>query len=347
MKNKILACAAVIAASIGAPAAAQEPAAAAVEPEVKADPAKDIALLDGVIKARSRDKASAEEVAKAYHRIAQLYVAKGDFKSAALTREKVVEWFETQGHPKDGGVIATLAAEARFRALELPVQAELDRKLVIDGKVGHDARKHAETWLEVVGGHAKLPALTTKETAHVTKEPARVVKTKPLVDQLTGLRAYAALAWTRAGHLQAGRLLMAISLQLAAWAALETADKQAELVEASRQLRDQAAEVWEKSWKESDVQGQRDNWAVQIRKELSSIKPAEYPEIDKASDQENMSPQQQEASRLAALAQRSDNLQLKVLYLRKAVNLDPANAHMKELLKHAEAEQAVKQQQKP
>ncbi|MBM4343750.1 MAG: hypothetical protein FJ100_10275 [Deltaproteobacteria bacterium] len=301
-----------------------------------ADPAKDIALLDGVIKAKARDKAAVDEVAKAFVRMAQLQTAKGDAKAANATRERMVEWYDAQGHPKDGGPLATLVAEARFRGLEPAVAAELARKLVHDGKVAADARKHLDGWLDALGAQVKwaTPAPPTKD--------ARAQRVgKPLIDSLLALRAYGALPWTRAGHLSAGRLLMAVSQQVAAWAALEAADKQADLVEASRQLRDQAAEVWERSWKESDVAGQRDNWALQIRKELAQIKPAEYPDIDKAAE-ETLTPQQQEASRLATLAQRTDNAQLKVLYLRKATNLDPSNTQLKELLKQAEAELAGK-----
>ncbi len=305
-------------------------------PAAAADPAKDIALLDGVIKAKARDKAAVEEVAKAYVRMAQLQTGKGDVKAANATRERMVEWYDAQGHPKDGGPLATLVAEARYRGLEPAVTAEAERKLVVDGKAVADARKVLDGWLDSLGAQVKWanPAAHAKDS-----RPQRVGKA--LVENLLAIRGYGALPWTRAGHLSAGRLLMAVSRQLTAWAALEPAEKQAELVEASRQLRDQAAEVWERSWKESDVAGQRDNWAQQIRKELAGIKPAEYPDIDK-SVEETLTPQQQEASRLATLAQRTDNPQLKVLYLRKATNLDPSNTHLKDLLKQAEAELAAK-----
>ncbi len=327
-----LAGAALLVASPALAADADAPPAA----EAAADPAKDIALLDGVIKAKARDKAAVEEVAKAYVRMAQLQTGKGDVKAANVTRERMVEWYDAQGHAKDGGPLATLVAEARFRGLEAAVAVESERKLVVDGKVATDARKTLDGWLDSIGAHVKWP----NPPAHVKdSRPQRAGK--PLIENLLAIRVYGALPWTRAGHLAAGRLLMAVSRQLTAWAALEPTEKQPDLVEASRQLRDQAAEVWERSWKESDVAGQRDAWAQQIRKELAGIKPAEYPEIDK-SVEETLTPQQQEASRLATLAQRTDNPQLKVLYLRKATNLDPSNTHLKDLLKQAEAELAGK-----
>lgn len=295
------------------------------------DVAQDIALLEGVIKAKARDPSSAEEVTKAYARIAQLQEKKGDQKGAAHARDRMAEWYDAQNHPKDGGPLATMVAEARYRNLEMLAAGDLNRKLTADGKPVADAKKVWESWHEATVGALKwVPPLVA---------PAKPLKGKPLCEQLLALRAYNALPWTRAGHWLAGRVAMALSREVAGLAALEAAEKQAELVEAGKQYAGLAADWWERSWKESDVAGQRDHWANEIRKELSVIKPAEYPPIEKV-EQETLTPQQQEASKLAALAQRTDKLQLRVLYLRKAVGLDPSNVHLKELLKQAETEYA-------
>jgi len=56
------------------------------------------------------------------------------------------------------------------------------------------------------------------------------------------------------------------------------------------------------------------------------------------------SPAQQEASKMASLAQKANKAKLKVLYLQKAVKLDPSNGTYKSLLKAAEAELAAEGQ---
>ncbi len=69
----------------------------------------------------------------------------------------------------------------------------------------------------------------------------------------------------------------------------------------------------------------------------------EAPRPPPASSDEG-SPAQQEASKMAALAQKANKAKLKVLYLQKAVKLDPSNGTYKSLLKAAEAELAAEGQ---
>lgn len=309
-----------------APAVADEPA---QKPDTRPDVAADIALLEGVIKAKARDKDSAEEVAKAHVRIVQLHTAKGDVRAAQTVREHLVEWFDAQGHSRDGGPLATVAAEARYQFLLPTIEKELTRKLVIEGKLVPDCRKVFDNWHEVVIGPLKLAGVAGKD--------AKLPKGKPLVDQVLAVRDYAAPHWSRAASLQGGRLAMALSREVSAVAALEPPDLQPVWVEMSKRYRDIAGEIWERSWKQADAAGQREGFANDIRKELAAIKPAEYPALDRE-QLETSTPQQKEASRLASLAQQTDNLQLRVLYLRKATTLDPSNPALKELLRVAEAE---------
>lgn len=321
---------------IGGPPAYAQVEAPKAEP--KPDSAADIALLEGVIKAKARDKASAEEVAKAHARIVQLLLVKGNSKGVAATRERLVEWFDAQGHPRDGGPLATLAAEARYQLLVPALEHQLAGKLVVDGKAVADARKSLELWHDAVVGPLKLVGAQSKDGKDSKDaKDFKAVKGKPLIEQLVGVQAYNAVHWSRLSALQAGRLAMAISRESAALGALEPPELQAELVELSKRLRDLAAEIWERTWKVADTAGQRDGVANDIRKELAVIKPAEYPAMDKE-QQETLTPQQREASRLAALAQQTDKVQLRVLYLRKAAILDPGNPQLKELLRVAEAE---------
>lgn len=308
------------------PDAADRPAAEAKPAKPAADSAADIALLEGVVRAKARDKGAAEEVAKAYARIAQLHDARGDAKAAADARERLVGWFDAQGLARDGSAPAAIAAQARLASLEPAIRRELERKLVEGGKAHADARKQLEAWHDGVA--APLPLLG---------RAAKPAKAPSLVEQLAKIGDYRAAAVTRQAGLEAGRLLMALSTQTAALAALEAEPGQAALVEQSKVYRDEAARIWEAHWRQADVPGQRDAVALEIRKQLSLIKPAEFPPLEQRSE-EALTPQQQEASKLASLAQRSTNPALKVKYLEKALALDPSSAQLKEMLRAAIAE---------
>jgi hypothetical protein len=319
-----------------APDATDKPASGAkADAKSSAESAADVALLEGVVRAKARDKDAAEEVAKAYARIGQICDAKGDFKAAADARERLVSWFDAQGLPRDGSVPAAIAAHARLTLLEPAIRKEMARVLLDGGKAHSDARKQLEAWHDSVA--AQLPLLG---------KPAKAGKTLSLVELLAKIAEYKAPAPARQAGLEAGRLLMALSIQTAALAALEPEATRPPLVEQSKIYRDEAARIWELHWREADVPGQRDSVALEIRKQLSVIKPAEFPPLDQKTD-EQLSPQQQEASKLASLAQRSTNPSLKVKYLEKALALDPANAQLKEMLRAAIAERDGAQTPKP
>ncbi len=284
----------------------------------------DIALLESVVKAKGRDRAAADEVAKTLTRIAQIHDAKGDAKAGNQARQRLVDWFDSLGLPRDGAPPAQLTAEARLKLLDPHLAKEMARKLVEGGKPVVDSRKALESWQDAVVGPLK---------------EARAPKGIPLVEQLEKVREYKALAPAKLASLKQGRLLLALAAEAAAVGALETGDGQAFWIEIGKVFRDQAAAALEKGWKETDVAGQRDAVAFEIRGELSKLKPAEYPPLDSIQE-ETLTPQQQEASKLAALAQRAAKPALKVMYLKKALALDPNNGKLKELLRSAEAELA-------
>lgn len=316
---------AIVAGCLAFPAAAwaADPPAAAPAADAPAS-AADVALLEAVVKAKGRDRAAADEVAKTLTRIAQIHDAKGDTKAGNQARQRLIDWFESLELPRDGAAPAQLAAEARLKLLEPQIAREMGRKLVEAGKVVADSRKALEAWQDAVIGPLK---------------EARAAKVTPLVELLEKVREYKALSPAKLASLKQGRLLLAVASEAAAVGALETGDGQAFWIEAGKVFRDQAAAALEKAWKETDVAGQRDAVAFEIRGELSKLKPAEYPPLDSIQE-ETLTPQQQEASKLAALAQRAAKPALKVMYLKKALALDPNNAKLKELLRSAEAELA-------
>lgn len=71
-----------------------------------------------------------------------------------------------------------------------------------------------------------------------------------------------------------------------------------------------------------------------------AVAKADPPAPTKPPPSDEASPAQQEASKMASLAQKANKAKLKVLYLQKAVKLDPGNSNYRNLLKIAEAELA-------
>ena len=330
----------IVTAMISSSAMAAEPAVtvppattglSAACPPAKFDSSADIALLEGVVRAKAKDLAAAQEVATALAKIAQLYDCKTNLKAGAEARERLIAWFDTLELPKDGSPVAAIAAEARLELLRPAIKRELERKLVEGGKAVTDSKKALETWHDAVVG-----ALV------VQGKSARAAKGPALLDLLAKVASYNVAAASHQAGLHSGRLLMAISHQLSALAALEPADKQGPVVEQSKVYRDLAAAVWERHWKEADAPGRRDTWALEIRRELSVIKPGEFPPMD-GKTEENLTPQQQEASKLASLAQRATKASLRVMYLKRALALDPDNPQLKELLRAAQANQAAEE----
>lgn len=330
----------IVAAMVSTSAAAAEPPAPAPAPvagapgacaSANSDAAADISLLEGVVRAKAKDAAAAPEVATAYAKIAQIHDCKGNFKDGSAARERLIAWFDGQELAKDGGPVAVIAAEARLELLKPAIKRELERSLVEGGKAVTEPKKALDAWHEAVVG-----------AIVVSGKPARPSKGPALLDQLARVEDYKAAPLARQAGLAAGRLLMAISRQVALLAALEPPEGQAALIEQSKVYRDQAAAVWERHWRQSDTPGQRDAWALEIRRELSVIKPGEFPPMD-GKTEEKLTPQQQEASKLASLAQRATKASLRVMYLKRAVGLDPGNGQLKELLRAAEADLASEQ----
>lgn len=297
----------------------------------------DTSLLEAVIKAKGRDKAAADEVAKAFHQLALRLEAKGDSKGAVSARERMVEWYAKLELEGDGGVAAQLTAQAHLQLLQPKAQRELTRRLVESGKAVGEPRKVLENWHEaVIGGLQPLVRDVVPGKEAKSAKPG-------LIEQLQRVVAYRAPVPSRQAGLLQGLLAVSLANEVTALVAVSPADQQPQLLEQSKQYKDLAAAYWERTWRECDVAGQRDVTAMEIRRQLSLLKPAEFPPLD-AQTEEQLSPAQQKASKLASLAQRSPRPALKVSYLRQAASLDPANAQIKELLRAAEMELAAEQQ---
>lgn len=124
------------------------------------------------------------------------------------------------------------------------------------------------------------------------------------------------------------------------WTPVETAALDAEIKQIAPDFEQRELFFLEPLYRRMENSGFKSALIADLRKELNHLRPKDYPLSDaqNASDVDQVTPEQAEASKAAGLAQGATNLTLKVKYLRKACKLDPKNARYQELLNAAEAD---------
>jgi hypothetical protein len=262
---------------------------------------------------------------------------KGDTKGATAAWQAVVAGFQRSKFAA-GAPESTPMAEASL-ALLLPeidkaVQAKVAVKPALaEGKRAADVLAQVAAWRTVVLGPAG-------------KDGAR---SGGLRDKLVAVQALQATAVGYGAALQLGRVWPRLHEDLKALPAdlpATPAEKEA-LDLALREAREdevRAVAAVEAAYRHAEGRGDKDS-ATALRRELNRLRPKEFPLADGPVQQEAISAQQQEASRLAGLAQQATKTNLKVMYLQKAVKLDPANEAYPQLLKAAEAQLAAERGQ--
>ena len=122
-------------------------------------------------------------------------------------------------------------------------------------------------------------------------------------------------------------------------AADDSAAIEAELKSAHERFDQLALDVLEESWKFAEEKGTTPAaLRADLRKELNKLRPEQYPLADGTPEGEGLSKNQIEAARAAERALKADNVQLRVKYLQRAVQLDPANPQYQTMLKQAQDE---------
>lgn len=297
-----------------APLHAQAPDASPTSPDTTAR----IAELRALIQAKAQDRAASEEVAKAQTELAALLEARGDAPGALAVRKQTTQWF-AQGKYPPGGLQAAAAAEAEWRITE--------SDLVRGGRMAvplDRLKEELPAWFELVlGPQWKSGKVAGGFVSALDKKFAD----------------YQVATWARAAAWTTARLLLQAVEQLPHLQALDPGQKDA-MAPLAKTWSDQAFATLERAWRDAESRNQRDVWTAEIRKELHKLRPQMYPLMDEVKPEEEMTPAQREASRQASLALKATKPGLKVLYLRKAVQLEPNNERYRELLKAAEAEAA-------
>lgn len=288
------------------------------------------------VQAHENDKQPSADLLRTMARLAQAYAAVNEPKQAHLLWMKLLTAFDRSGLPR-GGPEAALAAEAQWKLLEPQVTKGMAVSLSAKAGAAHpwaDMRAQLDEVVETtLGPKSKVAGMEGQRAGG-------------LVDQIQRIAEYKVAHWRVFAAVQAGKLLLKQGRAMrdaARPGAVEGAEAIAvdgALKQTSVLFDDRALAVLEPAWKPSEEQGVAPALRTELRKELHKLKPSDYPVSEGGMDTEAVTPQQQEASRLAGLALKATRVDLKILYLQKAVQLDPQNPRYLELLKAAQAEKA-------
>lgn len=302
-------------------------------------PAVDPAALKATITAKEKDPGAAPEVFAAYRALALHYAAAKDVKLARESWQRAAQHFVRGKFEKNGDAVARVAAEAELRLLEPAVTAALEHKIAplaagTPPKQLDELRKHLNEMQ-----NSLLGAVPKNGTAQVARKGG-------LLDQLGQVFDYKADEISLQSALQLAKIATQAASTVRAlkavemWTPVEIAALEAETKQIAPDFEQRELFFLEPLYRRMENSGFKSPLIADLRKELNHLRPKDYPLSDaqNASDVDQVTPEQAEASKAAGLAQGATNLTLKVKYLRKACKLDPKNTRYQELLNAAEAD---------
>ena len=299
-------------------------------------PGQETADLTAYIAAHENDLTQSAAVAAAMQRLSHLEEEQKHLDAAALIWRKARGWFERHHFLRNGTIEAQVAAEATRKLLTVQALAAADLRVRTSPQatpelaIAERTRELDEFMEQFLG---KRP----------TAGGASAVRQGGLIGELDAVRSFGALPETRAAAAAIGDLTERATLYLAklpipeGLSPSQQTAQQSAVRDAIIELEGRAFAAIEPAWLQGpDVKVAA---AMALRKHLTRLNQRKYPQLEDAvQDMVAVTPEQQEASRLVELAQKAEKAQLRVLYLQKAVKLDPQNPRYLELLQKAKAE---------
>ena len=295
-------------------------------------PGQETADLNTYLNGHENERAQSVDVARAFARLARLEDEQKHTDVLMTLYKRVRSWFDRHKYEKNGGAEAAIAAEATRRLLDAQVAVALDTQVrATPGLTPQEAVAERGTELD-----GFLTVLLGK--APVAGGP----RVGGLVAELDAVRGFGALAQSRLAAQTVAQVteraaahLRTLTIPEGLTAAEQTA-QQALIRDAIAELDARAFASVEPVWLAGP--DKKEPQAMALRRTLNRLKPLKYPQLDEeVNDTLAVTPEQAEASRMASLAQKAEKCALRVLYLQKAVKLDPQNASYLQLLQVARA----------
>jgi hypothetical protein len=301
-------------------------------------PGQETADLNDYIAKHEDDRGLGADVARAMQRLGRLEEEQKHTEAAAALWKRARKWFEKHHFERNGGPEAAVAAEGTRRLLAAQVLMAGDLRVRTTPQATPDAA--------VAERAAELDAFLTVYIGKRASSSPDAVRQGGLFADLDAVRGYNALAETRHAALTVATLeeraagyLATLPIPEGLDAAQQTAQQQA-VKTAIAELEGRAFSVLDAAWLAGPDVKNAD--ALAVRKHLTRLRPLKYPQLEtQATDMVEVTSAQAEASRYAGLAQKAEKIQLRIMYLQKAVKLDPQNPRYLELLQAAKAEAGV------
>ena len=295
-------------------------------------PGQEVADLNAYIAAHEDDRGLGADVARAMERLGRLEDEQKHMESATAVWKRARHWFEKHHYERNGSPEAHLAAEATRRLLAPQVAMAGDLRVRTTPQSTPEAA--------VVERATELDEFLTHYLGKRATASADAVRQGGLFAELAAVHTYGALSETRAMAMTIAKLeeyaaghLATLPIPDGLQPAEQTA-QQAAVKQAIGDLEGRAFTAIEAAWLAGPDKKNAD--AMALRKHLTRLRPLKYPQLEEAAtDMVNVTPAQAEASRLAGLAQKTENLVLRVKYLEKAVKLDPQNPNYLQLFQAA------------
>ncbi len=298
-------------------------------------PGQEVADLTAYIAAHEDDRGLGGDVAKAMQRLGRLEEEQKHVAAATALWKRARHWFDKHHFERNGGPEAHLAAEATWRLLTQPIAVAADLSVRTTPQLPPPAA--------IAERNAELDAFLMQLIGPRAANSPDSVRQGGLFADLDAVRSFGALGETRRAALSVAALEERAAAHLArlplseGLQPVEQTAQQAAVRQAIGELEGRAFSSIETAWLAGPDKKNAD--AMALRKQLTRLRPLKYPQLEEAAtDMVNVTPEQAEASRLAGLAQKAEKVQLRVLYLQKAVKLDPQNPRYLELLQAAKAE---------
>ncbi len=297
-------------------------------------PGQETADLTDYIAKHEDDRGLGADVARAMQRLGHLEEEQKHVEAATALWKRARRWFEKHHYEKNGSPEAHLAAEATRRLLVPQCAIAADLRVRTTQQPTPEAA--------IAERAAELDSFLTFFIGKRPNPSPDAVRAGGLFHELDQVRSYGALSESRAAAITIAELAQRAVEQLAQLpipegldAAQQTA-QQAAVKLAIGELEGRAFTAIETAWlAKPDT---KDAGAMALRKHLTRLRPLKYPQLeDAATDMVNVTDAQAKASHQAELAQATQNLVLKVRYLKKAVELDPQNQSYLTLLQAAQA----------
>jgi hypothetical protein len=239
----------------------------------------EVSTLELELKQAAKEHLPPAEVFTKRQKLGSLYADMGDSRKAEGVWRETVRQFQKGGYDKDGGILASVAAEAAFRLIEpraksfvaTPIQPA-PAKLAVDKQLGFVMKQLQQQLVTVRGSPDLDPESLTEHGAG------------GLCDELNEQVAiYNSLEWQYAAAVLRARLLGHVAESAAELPVPEgtSPEKLKQLNWLSKMVSERMQQLGlaalEQAWNDAQRRNASNSWVIELKRELNRYRPEQHP----------------------------------------------------------------------